>query len=293
MLDAPDARKIWPGTARICSSGMVGGGASFQPEEKALLVDGRGRRYLITLQPGGAFHFHRGVVPHDLLIGNTEGVLVRSTGGETILALRPTLAEFVLKMRRGAQVVYPKDIAMILLLGDIYPGAMVVEAGAGSGALTIGLLRAVGPAGRVITYELREDFAALARTNVHAFLGETQNLEIRIGNVYEAIEERDVDRIVLDLPEPWRTAPHAGGALRPGGIIVAYLPTVLQVHRLAEALREGSGWAGISTVETLVRSWHVQGQSVRPDHRMIGHTGFLTVARRISPEPEPAHPRDR
>jgi tRNA (adenine57-N1/adenine58-N1)-methyltransferase len=217
-------------------------------------------------------------------------VTVRTTSGAAVIALRPTFAEFVLKMKRGAQVVYPKDLAMILLHGDVYPGANVLEAGAGSGALTMALLRAVGPEGRVVTYELREDFAALARANVEAFLGEVgvplghkliENLEIKIGNVYESVEETDIDRIVLDVPEPWRVLGGAGGALRPGGIFVAYLPTVLQVHSLVEALHEDPSWTLVSSFETLVRPWHVEGRSVRPEHRMVAHTGFITTARRI------------
>ncbi len=255
----------------------------FGPGDKALLIDQRGRRYLITLQGGGAFHFHRGMVPHDLLIGEPEGIAIRSNTGEPLVALRPTLADFVLKMPRGAQVMYPKDIATVLLLADIYPGATVVEAGAGSGALTSALLRAVGASGRVVTYELREDFAAHARTNIEAFLGEVPNLTLRLGDIYSFIEERDVDRAVLDVPEPWRAASTISRALRPGGIFVAYLPTILQVHRLTEELKADPTWACIATSETLVRAWRLEGRSVRPEHRMIAHTGFITVARRILP----------
>jgi tRNA (adenine57-N1/adenine58-N1)-methyltransferase len=207
---------------------------------------------------------------------------VRTTSGAAVIALRPTFAEFVLKMKRGAQVVYPKDLAMIVLHGDIHPGARVLEAGAGSGALTLALLRAVGPEGRVVTYELREDFAALARANVEAFLGKAENLEIKIGSVYEPVEESDIDRIVLDVPEPWRVLEGAGRTLRPGGIFVAYLPTVLQVHSLVEALHEDSSWTLVSSFEALVRPWHVEGRSVRPEHRMVAHTGFITTARKIS-----------
>lgn len=206
---------------------------------------------------------------------------MRTTSGAAVIALRPTFAEFVLKMKRGAQVVYPKDLAMILLHGDVYPGANVLEAGAGSGSLTMALLRAVGPEGRVVTYELREDFAALARSNVEAFLGKAEHLEIKIGSVYEPVEETDIDRIVLDVPEPWRVLDGAGRALRPGGIFVAYLPTVLQVHSLVEALHEDPSWTLVSSFETLVRPWHVEGRSVRPEHRMVAHTGFITTARRI------------
>src|ERR1051326_154909 len=199
-------------------------GAGFEPGERVLLLDDRGRLYLITLQRGQSYHCHRGIVAHDLLIGRPEGVTVRTTGGAAVLALRPTLAEYVLKMRRGAQVVYPKDLAMILLHGDIHPGATVLEAGAGSGALTMALLRAVGPEGRVITYEVREDFAALAAANVEAYLGKTENLEIRLGSVCEPLEVGPVDRVVLDAPEPWRALAGGARSLRPGGIFVAYLP---------------------------------------------------------------------
>jgi len=243
---------------------------------------------MITLQCGQAFHFHRGILSHDLLIGEPEGTTVRATSGATLVALRPTFGEYVLKMKRGAQVVYPKDIAMILLHGDVHPGATVLEAGAGSGALTLGLLRAVGPEGRVVTYEIREDFAAVARANVEAFLGKAENLEIKLGSVYEAIEETDLDRVILDLPEPWRVVPAARTALRPGGIFVAYLPTVLQVHTLVEALRADPSWTLVSAFEALVRPWHVEGRSVRPEHRMVAHTGFIVSARRILPPAPPA-----
>ena len=263
----------------------------FEAGERVLLLDDRGRRYLITLQQGQSYHFHRGIVAHDLLIGQPEGVTVRTTNGAAVIALRPTFAEFVLKMKRGAQVVYPKDLAMIVLHGDVYPGANVLEAGAGSGALTMALLRAVGPDGRVVTYELREDFATLARANVEAFLGKAENLEIKIGNVYEPVEETGIDRIVLDVPEPWRVLTGAGRALRPGGIFVAYLPTVLQVHSLVEALHEDPSWTLVSSFETLVRPWHVEGRSVRPEHRMVAHTGFITTARKIlAPKFLPSQP---
>lgn len=246
-----------------------------------LLLDDRGRRYLITLQRGQSFHFHRGIVSHDLLIGEPEGITVRATSGAAVVALRPTFAEYVLKMKRGAQVVYPKDLAMILLQGDVHPGARVLEAGAGSGALTLALLRAVGREGSVVTYELREDFAAMARANVEAFLGKAENLEIRMGSVYEPVEETDLDRVILDVPEPWQALGGAALGLRPGGIFVAYLPTILQVSTLVEALRADPSWTLVSAFETLVRGWHVDGRSVRPEHRMVGHTGFITTARRI------------
>jgi tRNA (adenine57-N1/adenine58-N1)-methyltransferase len=241
-----------------------------------------------VLQRGQSFHFHKGILSHDALIGEPEGTTLKTNTGATLLALRPTMAEFVLKMKRGAQVVYPKDIAMILLQADVFPGARVLEAGAGSGALTLGLLRAVGAEGSVVTYEIREDFAAVARANVDAYLGKAENLEIRLADVYEGIAETDLDRIVLDLPEPWRVLEHAASALRSGGILAAYLPTILQVHTLVEAMRADRGWAMISPFEALVRPWHIDGRSVRPDHRMVAHTGFITTARRIIPLPDPA-----
>jgi tRNA (adenine57-N1/adenine58-N1)-methyltransferase len=199
-----------------------------------------------------------------------------------MLVFRPTLEEFILKMTRGAQVVYPKDVGAILIAADIYPGATVVEAGAGSGALTIGLLRAVGPAGRVVSYEVREDFAGTARANVEAFLGKAENWDLRMGSVYEPIEEKDVDRIVLDVPEPWRAVSPAADAIRSGGILLSYLPTVPQIQQLTEALRD-ERWTGVRTTETLVRPWKVEGASVRPEHRMVAHTGFVTTARRVIP----------
>ena len=257
--------------------------APFEPGERVLVLDDRGRHYMITLQVGGHFHFHRGILAHDALIGAPEGTTVRTPTGTQVVALRPTFPEYVLKMKRGAQVVYPKDIAMIVLHGDIYPGARVLEAGAGSGALTIGLLRAVGPEGSVVTYELRDDFAAVARANVDGYLGKAENLTIRMRDVYGEIEERDLDRIVLDVPEPWQVIPAARDALRTGGIFVAYLPTILQVSQLVEDLRADPSWSLIHTFESLIRSWHVEGRSVRPDHRMVAHTGFVTTARRVIP----------
>lgn len=243
-----------------------------------LLVDNRKRRHLITLVAGGEFHTHAGVVRHDDLIGRPEGSTVRTTRGARLTAVRPTLGEYILEMPRGAQVIYPKDIGPILVLADVFPGARVLESGVGSGALTMALLRAVGPAGRVTGYELRSDFAERARANVEGFLGSDLPLSIEIRDCYEGIDERDLDRILLDLPEPWRVVPHALGALRPGGILCAYLPTILQVGRLREELAAGP-FGMTETIEVLHRSWHIEGQSIRPDHRMVAHTGFLTVTR--------------
>jgi len=253
--------------------------------ERVLLVDSRKRRHLITLAVGGEFHTHAGIIRHDDLIGRDEGVTVKTTRGVRLLAVRPTLAEYVLEMPRGAQVIYPKDLGPILMLADIFPGARVLESGVGSGALTTALLRAIGPTGSVTGYELRDDFADRARANVEAFLGPDQPLRVDVRDVYEGIDERDLDRILLDLPEPWRVVRHAITALRPGGILCSYLPTILQVGRLREELA-GSPFGMAETVEVLQRGWHIEGQSIRPDHRMVAHTGFLTVARLLTPEGE-------
>jgi tRNA (adenine57-N1/adenine58-N1)-methyltransferase len=252
-------------------------GRPFRAGDRVLLIDGKQRRYLVTLEEGGEFHSHAGFVPHEELIGRDDGTVVTTTRGARYTAFHPTLTDFVLKMPRGAQVIYPKDLGPILLLADIFPGARVFESGVGSGALSMTLLRA----GAEITgYELREDFAARARRNVEAFLGPEvlDRYEVEVRDSYEGIDHRDVDRVVLDLPEPWRVVPHAEKALRPGGIFVAYTPSIVQVSQLRQAL-DGSGFRMAETVEVLNRTWHVEGASVRPDHRMVAHTGFLTSAR--------------
>lgn len=258
-------------------------GRPFIPGDMVLLEDSKRRRHLITLSEEGEFHSHTGVLPHRALIGQEEGVTVRTTRGARLVALRPTLAEYVLKMPRGAQVIYPKDLGPIIMLGDIFPGARVLESGVGSGALTMTLLRAVGPTGHVLGYELREDFADRARRNIEGFLGPEAPFSIEVRDIYEGIEASDLDRIVLDLPEPWRVVEHAARALRPGGILLSYLPTIGQVGLLREALA-ASPFGMAESLEVLQRTWHVEGQSIRPDHRMVAHTGFLTHARLLVPE---------
>jgi tRNA (adenine57-N1/adenine58-N1)-methyltransferase len=252
----------------------------FVEGERVLLVDNRRRRHLVMLVAGGQFHTHAGIIEHDDVIGHDDGSTVRTTRGARLTALRPTLAEYILEMPRGAQVIYPKDIGAILVLGDIFPGARILESGVGSGALTSALLRAIGPTGSVTGYEIRDDFAQRAIANVHGFLGPDVPLDVQVRDVYEGIDERNVDRVMLDLPEPWRVVKHAAEALVPGGILLAYLPTILQVGRLKEELASAP-FAMIETLEVLHRGWHVEGQSIRPDHRMVAHTGFLTVARHI------------
>jgi tRNA (adenine57-N1/adenine58-N1)-methyltransferase len=250
----------------------------FAAGDRALLFDSKQRRYLVTLADGGEFHTHAGFVRHEQIIGAPEGTVVRSTAGARYTAVRPTLADFVLKMPRGAQVIYPKDLGPLLILADVFPGARVLEAGVGSGALSMTLVRAGAD---VTGYELREDFAAKATANVTAFLGATDRYRVEVRDVYDGIEETGLDRVVLDLPEPWRVVKAAEAALSPGGTIVAYLPTIGQVSQLRAALDE-SRFAMAETLEVLQRSWHVQGASVRPDHRMVAHTGFLTHARLLA-----------
>lgn len=249
----------------------------FEDGEQVLLIDTKKRRYLITLAAGKEFHSHSGTVAHDAVIGSPEGTTFRSSHGMYYTVIRPTLSDFVLKMPRGAQVIYPKDLGPILLLADIFPGARVLESGIGSGALSMAMLRAGAD---IVGYELREDFAARAVKNVTGFLGEAvrDRYRVEIRDSYEGIDETDLDRVVLDLPEPWQVVKHAARALHPGGIFLAYTPQITQAVQLRETLAE-SPFGMAETVEVLHRGWHIEGQSVRPDHRMVAHTGFLTHAR--------------
>jgi tRNA (adenine57-N1/adenine58-N1)-methyltransferase len=244
--------------------------------ERALLLDVKRRRYLVTLTEGGEFHSHAGFVPHGDIAGQPEGATVRSTKGAEYTVLRPTLEDFVLEMPRGAQVIYPKDLAPICMLADIGPGMRVFETGVGSGALSMTMLRW---GAEVVGYEIREDFANRARNNVRAFLGDDVlgRYRVELGDSYAGIDEGPFDRVVLDLPEPWQVVPHAEGVLRPGGILVAYTPSITQASQAREALK--GKWIDARTTEVLHRGWHIDGQSVRPDHRMVAHTGFLTSAR--------------
>jgi tRNA (adenine57-N1/adenine58-N1)-methyltransferase catalytic subunit len=248
-----------------------------------LLVDRRGRRYLVTVEPGGEFHSHHGILRHDEIIGTEESAQVQTSMGRWMRVLKPTLAEFVLKMPRGAQVIYPKDVGPILVETDIFPGASVLEAGTGSGALTLALLRAVGPKGTVHTFDVREDFQSKALRNVERYIGSDPNygaLEARLADIYEDELGVDVDRAVLDVTEPWRALPNITKSLRPGGILCCYVPSVPQMSNLVTELDKG-GWTMVRSFETLQRSWKVEGLAVRPDHRMVAHTGFLIVARRV------------
>jgi tRNA (adenine57-N1/adenine58-N1)-methyltransferase catalytic subunit len=261
------------------------GARPFAPGDRVLLVDARQRRYMITLEEGKQFHSHQGSLAHDDLIGLPEGTWASTHGGARMLAVRPTLSDYVLKMRRGAQVVYPKDIAAIILYADIFPGARTVEAGTGSGSLTLALARAVGPEGIVISYESREDHHATARRNIEAFYeglgGKPENIDLRLGDVFAGVPETDIDRMVLDLPEPWQAVGTATDSLAGGGILCCYLPTVPQVSRTVEAMRAG-GFGLIDTFEVLLRTWNVEDRSVRPDHRMVAHTGFVITGRKLT-----------
>lgn len=249
--------------------------------ESVLLVDRRDKRYVVRLAAGAIYHFHGGQIAHDALIGADEGVEVTSSKGFKLVAYRPRLIDHIMQMPRHSAIIYPKDLAAILLWADIYPGATVFESGIGSGALTLALLRAVGPTGRVVVYEQRADFIRGARANVEAFLGEVPNLTVYERDTYQGIAERDLDRVLLDLPEPWQAIPAAAAALRAGGFLCAYTPSTTQVQQTVQALR-AHGFGDVETLETIYRPWHVQGQSVRPVQQMVGHTGFLTFARRLS-----------
>ncbi len=255
--------------------------SDFAKGASCLLTDNKGRQFLLTLEEGGAFHYHNGYLSHDEIIGQPDGAVLQSSLGGRLVALKPRMSDYVLKMRRGAQVIYPKDLGAILVWGDIAPGLTVLEAGTGSGALTMGLLRAVGAGGRVISVELRPDHAAHAQRTLESFFGGIPaNLDLRIGDVAEVISEVAPDRLVLDLPEPFSVVEAAVAGLPSGAVWISYVPTVPQVQQTAEALHQSGCFYGMRHFEVLHREWKVEGRSVRPNHQMVGHTGFITVARK-------------
>jgi len=257
---------------------------TFQVGDRVQLTDPKGRLHTVTLQAGKQFHTHRGAIEHDALIGAPEGSVVFSSSGTGYLALRPLLTDYVLSMPRGAAVIYPKDSAQIIAQADIFPGARVIEAGAGSGALTCSLLRAVGPSGQVISYERRADHAEHAERNVRTFFGELPaNWQLRLADLVEHPADQRADRVILDMLAPWETLDTVAAALRPGGVLLGYVATTTQLSRLVEALREAGCWTEPHAWESLLRNWHVLGLAVRPDHRMQGHTAFLVTARRLAP----------
>ncbi|MCX7521567.1 tRNA (adenine-N1)-methyltransferase [Microbacterium sp. STN6] len=260
----------------------------FRAGDRVQLTGPKGKLNTITLEPGKVFHTHRGVLSHDAVIGLPDGSVVTNNVGVEHLALRPLLHDFVMSMPRGAAIVYPKDAAQILALADIFPGARVVEAGVGSGALSLWLLRAIGPAGRLFSFERRDEFAEVARDNAATFLGDDPaNWSITVGDLVEALpstlEPGSIDRIVLDMLAPWECLDACIDAMRPGGVLLCYVATVTQLSRVAEAIRGTGRFTNPASTETMVRGWHVEGLAVRPDHRMIGHTGFLITARLLAP----------
>ena len=260
----------------------------FRVGDRVQLTGPKGRLNTVTLEVGGEFHTHRGVLSHDLLIGQPDGTVVESSNGFEYLALRPLLSDFVMSMPRGAAIIYPKDAAQILAKADIFPGATVVEAGVGSGALSLWLLRAIGPKGTLTSFERREEFAVVAQANVTAFLGAApSHWTVAVGDLQEtlptALDAGSVDRIILDMLAPWECITECAEALVPGGVLLCYIATVTQLSRVAEASRASGSFTEPDSSETLVRGWHVEGLAVRPDHRMVGHTGFLLTARRLAP----------
>ncbi|MEO3804687.1 tRNA (adenine-N1)-methyltransferase [Nonomuraea sp. B1E8] len=269
----------------------------FQAGDQVQLTDPKNKRHTITLKEDGVFHTHKGAIPHSDLIGQPEGSVVRSSGGTAYLAFRHLLQDYTLAMPRGAAVIYPKDASMIVGMADIFPGARVVEAGVGSGALTCFLLRAVGPEGHVTSYERRQEFADVARKNVEKFYGGPMegNWRLVTGDLVSSIDEVDVDRVILDMLAPWECVDAVAKALTPGGVICCYVATTTQLSKTVEVIRDHGCFTEPHAWETLVRDWHVEGLAVRPDHRMIGHTGFLVTARRmadgVTPPPRRRRPK--
>jgi tRNA (adenine57-N1/adenine58-N1)-methyltransferase len=257
--------------------------ANLREGDLVLLVDKVGRRHRVRLKAGERHSLHSGIVSHDDLIGGPEGVIVTTQMGARLLAVRPTFAEQVTGRVRQAQPIYPKDLGAILVSADLHPGARVLEAGTGTGALTLAALRAVGPRGLVVSYEQREEFLEAAKRGIGETFGDLPpNLELKLGDIYLGVEERDMDRVLLDLPEPWQAVPAAKSALRPGGILFAFCPNTTQVQRFFDCLREVRGFGMLEVFELLQRGWTVRGRSLRPSHRMVAHSGFLCFARRLA-----------
>ena len=270
----------------------------FRYGDRVQLTGPKGRLHTITLRERGELHTHHGVLRHEALVGLPDGSVVTNSGGYEYLALRPLLRDFVMSMPRGAAIVYPKDAAQILAQADIFPGATVVEAGVGSGALSLWLLRAIGAGGRLVSFERREEFAEVARANVETFLGGTpENWDVVVGDLVEslpgAVAPASVDRVVLDMLAPWECIDAVAEALTPGGVVLCYVATATQLSRVAEYIRGTGLYTDPEASETMVRGWHVEGLAVRPDHRMVAHTGFLLTARRLAPGAVPPDVRKR
>ncbi len=267
----------------MSNSANVGSGY-FKAGDRIQLTDPKGKLYSFTITPGKEWHTHKGWIVHDELIGLPEGSVVSTTAGLKFTAFVPLLAEYVLSMPRGATIVYPKDAAMIIGVADIYPGSRVLEAGVGSGALSISLLRAVGESGFLRSVERRDDFAKIARANVEDYFGGTPSQwRLDVGSVQDQTFDEPFDRVVLDMLAPWECVSMAAEVLRPGGVFLAYVATTTQLSATAEALKEDGRFTEPESSETLVRGWHHEGLAVRPQQRMIGHTGFLIISRRMAP----------
>nr|WP_245190073.1 tRNA (adenine-N1)-methyltransferase [Leucobacter exalbidus] len=256
--------------------------------DRVQLTGPKGRLNTITLVPGGEFHSHKGMIKHEEIVGLPDASVVTNSSDEEYLAMRPLLSDFVMSMPRGAAIVYPKDAAQILSLADIFPGARVVEAGVGSGALSLHLLRGIGESGELFSFERREEFAEVARANAAAYIGHApENWTVTVGDLQEAlpntVDEGSIDRVVLDMLAPWECVDVAADVLAPGGVLICYVATVTQLSRTAEEIRRSGQYTHPQSSETMVRGWHVEGLAVRPDHRMVGHTGFLITARRLAP----------
>lgn len=261
---------------------MPATGSPFVSGESCLLVDDRDKQYLLKLESGRDFQFDKGVIPHDQIIGTPEGGSITSSKGWHVRVLRPRLADYTLRMKRGAAVMYPKDTGAVIMWADIGPGCRVLEAGTGSGAMTMALARAVGESGTVVTVDTREDHQTHAKRLIERFTGEIpRNIEFRSGDVIDHLESVRPDRVVLDLPEPWHCASAAPEFMPGGSVVAAYLPTVPQVQQLRDAMERTRAYREVDTFEVLMRSWAVSGRSVRPDHRMVGHTGFITIGRSV------------
>lgn len=257
---------------------------NFKYGDRVQLTDAKGKLYSITLTKGSEWHTHKGMLKHDDLVGIPEGSIVATNQDLKFQAFRPLLADYVLSMPRGATIVYPKDAAMILGVADIKPGIRVLEAGVGSGALTISILRAIGEKGILQSVEIREDFAEISENNVSAYFGgKPANWNLTIGALQDQTYEADFDRVVLDMLSPWECLDVASKALVPGGVFMSYVATTTQLSKIVEAIKESGNFTEPESSETIVRGWHHEGLAVRPQHRMIGHTGFLVFARRMAP----------
>jgi tRNA (adenine57-N1/adenine58-N1)-methyltransferase len=265
----------------------------FQEGELVIFLDHQERSFMQRLHPEGKLQTHRGYIPHTEVIGREPGIALVTSKGKELFVFRPNLVDFTMNMPRKSGIIYPKDTAYILMWADVRPGSRVVAGGVGSGALLLALIRQIGPSGFVWGYDVRQDMLDFATKNLRNFAGEAENFQLVLGDVYENIDERQVDSVILDVPEPWQAVEQAAAAMRPGGVIVAYVPTIRQAESFTAALRSSNLFELVETVEILVRGWHIRNRSVRPNHRMVGHTGFLTIGRRIIREHQVTQPESQ